>query len=1219
MAIEHKRVIDIETGKAQNNVKSLKQQIKELREAMAGMEQGTEEWNAASAKLGEALHKQQEIAIAGKRAMNDFGQTMSNLAGVGAGVVAGINGITSALSLMGVEIDKDDVGMIKFTQSMMAIVQALSTVDTATKAWKGLMTSLNAMLDQKIADTAATEANTAATEQNTVASTKNAAAKGKQAGAVGENAAAMTVETGALKKNTTAAGGLRGVISKLVSLVKNAKLAFGIWGVAIAAATVLITKYIKKIKETNQAQKELRDLQKTLNQASVESTSLLKEADATLHDSNASYDQRMTALMRLKEAFPEYEAQLTKEGNLIKDNTEYLRANIAMIEQKAQASAMENSYIELLKQERDLQQEIEDIQEGRDVTGIQRFLFGDAFNGGSMETTDPLSKWLFGKGQESRISDREEELEKVQRRIKNIREEYGKLGSVMGTTKLAASWKDINNQVIQFNNSAKQTARQLTTMFNDLQKQLFEFQSGGNLTALQKLIFQLGQTLNTLGLKDKETGEPLWDKLFGKDFIKNLQETMKLAPDIVEGPSKVINQAISDAIKESGDDLDAFFDNLENNLDKLAGDADYAEELMKGFFAALRHPVTAFDFDDELVGTNSIFNPEYIETLTKKLNWLKGEYEALGNSGKKMSGEVAAANQRIVNDWNENYAKQWDKMEDMRMEVKKTQAAFEEAEKAFNDNIESIRSQTDKSHWQIEQEEEMVRRGFTLIGATYNSTKEAYENAVAILENYKTENRAVLGDIDALHDKAVKASDALSTYMFQMQGLGERATKLGFDKEELEAMITSITDGISAIKEFQKAEQVSFKNAADFIRSIVPSMVDRVKLERQYLESRKAGNKFAASDKELATLHLESEEIKLRINYYDAYLKRIELIKKASKDAIKVYETALDVLKEQYDQGLITLDNFNEQTKEIQEKIAKEIQTIAGFDQAQIDEVNKGLVESRRELNAKLNEIEDAEYNRRSENLKEYLKVQEDTYKEAYDQLELLMLENNDIWRLGSEDYNFEMEQLEAQRYFLEQKEAELESWREQDLINEIDYQEQLKAIREQYAEIDYNIQRESSNRKLKVHNTYFNALKSITSAISGIMSEAIEAEEENKEKQKELRIAQTWMTGIMASIEALASGIQAPIPAPGNYILGGILSAATIAETALAASNIQKEYGTQTSGAANINVPTYETLAYENDTEINGNIRDQRVYLVESEAMAMGQHIDTVESEAQF
>ena len=51
-------------------------------------------------------------------------------------------------------MNKDDVGMIKFTQSMMAIVQALSTVDTATKAWDGLMTGLNAMLDQKIADTA---------------------------------------------------------------------------------------------------------------------------------------------------------------------------------------------------------------------------------------------------------------------------------------------------------------------------------------------------------------------------------------------------------------------------------------------------------------------------------------------------------------------------------------------------------------------------------------------------------------------------------------------------------------------------------------------------------------------------------------------------------------------------------------------------------------------------------------------------------------------------------------------------------------------------------------------------------------------------------------------------------------------------------------------------------------------------------------------------------
>ena len=197
---------------------------------------------------------------------------------------------------------------------------------------------------------------------------------------------------------------------------------------------------------------------------------------------------------------------------------------------------------------------------------------------------------------------------------------------------------------------------------------------------------------------------------------------------------------------------------------------------------------------------------------------------------------------------------------------------------------------------------------------------------------------------------------------------------------------------------------------------------------------------------------------------------------------------------------------------------------------------------------------------------------------------------------------------------------AQLDSWREQDLINELDYLEKKKELDQQYANIDVKMTQETSNRKLKIFNTYYNGIKSITGAINGILSQAIEAESENKEKQKELRIAQTWMTGIMGSIEALVSGIQSGIPAPGNFILGAALSALTLTETAMAAANIRKESGSaQTSGAANINVPTYETMAYEQSANIEGSITDQRVVVVESDIQAVSSHVDVIESEASF
>ena len=1137
MAIEHKRVIDIETKNAQTGVRNLKQEIKELRTAMANMEKGTEEWENASTRLANAMQKQREISEAAKYANKDFGAVMSNLAGVSAGVVAGVNGITSALSLLGVEVEKDDIGMIKFTQSMSAIVQALSTVDTATKAWKGLMTSLNAMLDQKIADTAATEANTVATEANTVASTKNAAAKKGQAAAAGKNATAMTAEGTAAAGASKGVGGLSGAFTKLAAALKISKAALGIIGIAIAAVTAALTYLIKKQQEEKAIQREINQLSKDTKTAMAEASGEYDTYNRILHDSNEAYETRLGALNELKNAFPGYEAQLTKEGQLIKDNNAFLEANIELLKNRAAFQVVKDSYIEKLKKINELEEENKQIMEGTDKNWLQ-----DAF--GPSGTFGILDVFFDSWVADNRISDRTEEINRLKKQLPSLSDEMEKYLKLMGTYGVAAktNFKDLNNQILQTKANIESTARSLQVLLSNYLSETKKFENNNVETVFQKFVNTVENAMTAAG---KTSGE-----VFGDGIWDGIKKSLHDSPDVFERFGKLLTANIQVALDNAVDPED-FFSKLQESLTDVNNAFD--DDILNEWLASINEIV----IDGEKITRKGFFNGTYLDNLRKQLDKVIAKYNQLAGSNAIMSTATGEKYAQVINEWNRNYA-----------EIYKQHQEYVTKSNTLQSRYVELISQAGRE--MARGEEENYRKTMEIANAAWDESQSLIEAD----RNLRKSNEQTFQIMDKKYQAFVDATAALDKYNLQLATTNDELTRLGLKKDALERQITMVQEIMRAYNELQTTANGQFKDVYDWYKKIVPEMTERIELERQYREELEAGNKDASFNKRMGELELEKRQLQ----------ERIDLTKQA-----------IQAMEEQGGPDMAGVDM--EKYRQYYEQMVKDMQALAENQIA----------------------VEEEMYQQRSNNLQLWLTDQEQRYSEAYSRLEQLMLENNDIWRLGSEDYNFEMEQLEAQRYFLEQKEAELESWREQDLINEIDYQEQLKAIREQYAEIDYNIQRESSNRKLKVHNTYFNALKSITNAISGIMSEVIEAEEENKEKQKQLRIAQTWMTGIMASIEALASGIRAPIPAPGNYILGGVLSAATIAETALAASNIQKEYGTQTSGAANINVPTYETLAYETNSEINGNIRDQRVYLVESEAMAMGQHIDTVESEAQF
>lgn len=130
-------VLTIDTSKSASSMKELRQQIKDLKDELVGLDQGSQEYADTIVVLGEKMHQFREINEEIRRTNTDWGDTLGNVTNVMSGGVAAVQGLTASLSLLGVEMGDDN----KLTQTLvksMALLQSLSTMDKAIKSFRAL-------------------------------------------------------------------------------------------------------------------------------------------------------------------------------------------------------------------------------------------------------------------------------------------------------------------------------------------------------------------------------------------------------------------------------------------------------------------------------------------------------------------------------------------------------------------------------------------------------------------------------------------------------------------------------------------------------------------------------------------------------------------------------------------------------------------------------------------------------------------------------------------------------------------------------------------------------------------------------------------------------------------------------------------------------------------------------------------------------------------------
>lgn len=180
-------------------------------------------------------------------------------------------------------------------------------------------------------------------------------------------AAATALLTGNIKKATQA--------WKLFSAALKLS-PVGLIAAAIAAVVVGLAVWIKRSKQLTQEQRNQQavqqmnlDIEKKVADETATEISRIKQLQAAIHDKNRSEKSRTAAIKELQKIIPAYNAQISKEGEIINENTAAVKAYIETLKQKARMKASEAMLADVTRER--LQTEI-DLEKQRHELEIQR-------------------------------------------------------------------------------------------------------------------------------------------------------------------------------------------------------------------------------------------------------------------------------------------------------------------------------------------------------------------------------------------------------------------------------------------------------------------------------------------------------------------------------------------------------------------------------------------------------------------------------------------------------------------------------------------------------------------------------------------------------------------------------------------------------------------------------------------------------------------------------
>ena len=157
------------------------------------------------------------------------------------------------------------------------------------------------------------------------------------------------------------ANGLNVTYSMQENLRRSIKAtSFTGWLAVITLVGTAIAALVSHLKDAKRAYNDFREATKQANEAVAEESQTIETLKNVIHDNNAKLEERQRALIRLRSIVKDYHADLTLEGELIKDNTEALDKYIDTLQREALVEAVRGKMTKYQGEYLDKQMQLEE-------------------------------------------------------------------------------------------------------------------------------------------------------------------------------------------------------------------------------------------------------------------------------------------------------------------------------------------------------------------------------------------------------------------------------------------------------------------------------------------------------------------------------------------------------------------------------------------------------------------------------------------------------------------------------------------------------------------------------------------------------------------------------------------------------------------------------------------------------------------------------------------
>lgn len=695
-----------------------------------------------------------------------------------------------------------------------------------------------------------------------------------------------------------------------------------------------------------------------------------------------------------------------------------------------------------------------------------------------------------------------------------------------------------------------------------------------------------------------------WTDLVINTMIDETKRGREYEEDSVEWLEDVMERRREKANEDNAKSLENYETWLATREDK---DSRAYQDLMEGQKNAQQkfHTVNIAFYDQELKALDAMLNAsgdqinaetrQIIADRRKEIYNLRNEEAKAYNAAESSYSEYLKSLKKeptTTNTVKKSIKELIELFKELRKEILNTNLSFESTKSAFNgfyDETEDLLRKI-KNIIKINSldTEKMVTQEFL-------DAVNGIGNDLTSLSKYDVTLDYIFG-VNKVEDLKKQLSDAeklLNQYVNQEIKVTEKAEKKQRERvQELKNQVTVYSELADAVVNYlKKVQEVNDKYGETATKKRLERLEQEKQLYLTYWTDIIANNPWAELNNDLLTTETQLDNLKKEMQELADEEARITPKSESDPNAIDLGR----INKETH----LRLDEIADRRMEIEEEII----TL----ERNLEETNHSI---------RMKHIED-EYEARKENA----------------EAEVQNLHNErSAYGGGTEDYNTEVDALNIQMQAIKEQAKYIEQYYQGVMATvtkgsdewvqlEIEKQAALTQLEQDGAEKRAEITQAEVDRKKKIQQTYMNSLTAVTSQISSLLGEKMNAYDQDSKEYKKLQIAQATINTLSGTLAAFVSGFQSGIPWPGNLILAGVLSGLTFATGLTTIENIKKESlkNSSTSSATSGSFGEYDTLTYMNDVDLIDSIQDQRVYVTENDITSTQNRVQVRESEATF